>query len=65
MKFLFGFLLIIGGMCGIAISLLGHTVVTSTVMLINGMELSFGIGFFSFIAFLGGAYIISMMLSKQ
>ncbi len=64
LKFLFGFLLVIGGICGIAISLLGHTVVTSSIVLINGFELSLWLGFFSFIAFLSGMYIIFLMLSR-
>ena len=58
MRFLFGFALIVGGACGLAISLLSSIVVSSSLLTINGMELSLGLALFSIVAFLGGIYTL-------
>ena len=58
LKFLVGSFLIIGGICGMVISLLGKIVISSHLAIINGLELSSGIGLFSIIAILSGMYIL-------
>ncbi len=57
-KYFFGFLLVVGGLCGVSLSLLGETVVSSSMLFINGLRLSLGIGIFSTVAFLSGMYIL-------
>ncbi|MFH1652006.1 MAG: hypothetical protein ABID87_07910 [Chloroflexota bacterium] len=56
MKYVLGFLLTVGGVLGITVSLLGDTVVTSNLYALNGVELSVAIGSFSLVAVLGGIY---------
>jgi len=58
-KFVLVGFLAIGGICGIGISLLGNTVVSSTILLIDGLELSLGILLFSIMALLSSAYLMS------
>ena len=56
MKFLLGIFLIIGGICGIAISFLSNIVVNSSLPIIDGLELSLGFALFSIVVFLTGVY---------
>lgn len=56
MKVLFGMLLMLGGLCGMAIAFCGNIVVNSSLPIIDGLELSIGLGLFSIIVFLGGIY---------
>ena len=58
MRFLFSISLLIGGIGGLAISLLGKTVFSSSMLIINGLELSLSIGIFSIIALLSGLYTL-------
>jgi len=57
-KFVFSGFLVVSGTCGIGISLLGSTVVSSTISFIDGLKLSLGILLFSIIALVSGAYLI-------
>ena len=56
MKYLLGFLLIIGGLCGVAIGFLSNIVVHSSLTVIDGMDLSTGLGLFSIVVFVSGTY---------
>jgi len=56
MRLLFGLIFLIGGLCGMAISLLGEIVVSFTMFGISDLELSIWLGLFSFVAFLSGLY---------
>ena len=56
MKYIIGLLLIIGGFCGVGISMLGNTVVSSTLSVMDGAELSVALGAFSLLALVGGMY---------
>jgi len=56
MKFIICFSLIVGGFCGVAISLLGSTVVSSPLSVMDGAELSVALGVFSLVALAGGMY---------
>jgi len=58
MRFLLGFTLIIGGMWGLGISLLGSTVVSSSLLIINGLELSIGLAVFSVVALVNGLFTL-------
>ena len=58
MKFLLSAFLIIGGFCGMGVSLLGDVVLSSNMLFVRGLELTFGLGFFSFVAFLSGLYLM-------
>lgn len=59
LKVVLGGFFIIGGFCGIGIGTLGDTVISSTVVLIDGLEISLGILVFSVISILSGAYMLS------
>ena len=54
MKLLFGVICIIGGLTGVAIGFLSNIVVTSSLEIINGLELSMWIGLFSIFVFISG-----------
>jgi hypothetical protein len=54
MKLLFGMLLMIGGLCGAIMSFCGTIVVSSSLALIDGVELSLYIALFSIVVFLSG-----------
>jgi hypothetical protein len=56
MRLLFGFLCIIGGLSGIAISFLSDIVVTSTVGFFDGLELTIWLGLFSGVVFVSGVF---------
>ncbi len=58
MRILLGVFLILGGIGGVGISLLGDVTLTSTAILINGLELSLVVGLFSSLAVLGGIYLL-------
>ena len=58
MKYLLGLTLIIGGISGLVISLLGDVVVSSSLPIINELQLSLTILFFSIITFIGGIYTL-------
>lgn len=57
MKILFGFSLMAGGGFGLAISIMGSIIVSSSLMAINGLDLSAGMMIFSIIALIGGLYM--------
>ena len=56
MKFVFGIVLMIGGLCGALMSFLSDIVVNSSMPLFDGLELSIGLGLFSIVMFIGGLY---------
>ena len=56
MKLLLGLLLIIGGICGIAIGFLGNVTVDIPYIHPEALEMSLGFAVFSIIVFLGGLY---------
>jgi hypothetical protein len=59
LKVVLGGFFIIAGFCGIGIGTLGDTVVSSTIVLIDGLKISLGILVYSVISILGGAYLLS------
>ncbi len=59
MRYLLGFCLLMGSLCGLSVSLLGSVVITSTLVNVSGLELSFGIFLFSVITFFGSVYVFS------
>ena len=56
MRFLLGTVLIIGSIGGAAISFLSNIVVTSSLPIFDGLNLSLGLALFSVVAFLSGLY---------
>ena len=62
MKFLLSFVLVVGSLAGIAVSLMSDIVVESSLALFNGMDLSLGLGVFFAAVFLGG---LSLMFSRD
>lgn len=58
MRLLLGILLTIGGLCGAVMSFISDIVVNSSLAIIDGLELSIGIGVFFIVAFLSGLYIM-------
>ena len=58
MKFLFGVLLIVGGICGTAMSFLSEIIVNSSLPIFDGLQLSVGLGLFFIVAFLSGIQIL-------
>ena len=66
MKFLFNLLLIMGGLCGAAVSFSSTIVVNSSVTIINGLEFSVYLGAFSVVVLLYGVYnLISNNYSSE
>ena len=59
MKILIGLSLILCSVCGIAISTLGNTVVTSSMQILNGIQITAALGIFSAFLFLSGLYIVT------
>lgn len=59
MKLLIGLSLIVGSIFGLSISTLGNTVVTSSVQLLNGLEINAALGIFSAFLFLSGLYLLT------
>lgn len=58
MKFVFGFLLIICSLCGLAISFLGDITVNSTLVVINEVDLTTALLAFSLVALINGLFIM-------
>lgn len=54
MRILLGILLMIGGLCGAIMSFFGTIVVSSSLAIIDGLELSIGLALFSLVVFLSG-----------
>jgi hypothetical protein len=54
MKLVFGMLLMIGGLCGAIMGFLGSIVVSSSLVMIDGVELSLFVALFSIVVFLSG-----------
>lgn len=57
MRVLIGFSLMIGGGCGLAISILGSIVVSSTLIMFNGLDISVSMLVLSIVALVGGVYV--------
>jgi hypothetical protein len=53
---MFGILLMVGGLCGAAMSAVCSIVVSSSLLLFDGLELSLSLAVFSIVAFLSGLY---------
>ena len=51
--------MIIGGLCGAAMSFLCKIVVNSSMPIFDGLELSIGLGSFFIVAFLSGIHILA------
>ncbi len=58
-KIMLGAFFILGGFCGIGIGILGDTIVSSTIFLIDGLELSMAIVVYSVVSILSGAYVLT------
>ena len=56
MRFSLSLLLIIGGVCGIVICFLSDISVSSSLYILDGLELSIVLGVFSVVVFLNGLY---------
>jgi hypothetical protein len=54
-----GIIMVCGSILGILISFLGQITVNSEVSLLNGVQLSLGLGIFFILTCLGGIYIIA------
>ena len=54
MKIVSGIILMIGGVCGAAVGFLGTVEVSSTLHILDGMELSIALAVFSIVVFLSG-----------
>ncbi len=54
MKLLFSIIVLLGGLCGIAIGFLGRILVSSDILGINDLEISLWLGVFSIAVFLSG-----------
>jgi hypothetical protein len=59
MKLLIGLSLLVGSILGLAVSTLGKTVVTSSMQLLNGLEINAALGIFSAFLFLSGLYLLT------
>jgi hypothetical protein len=62
MKFLLSLVLILGSLAGIAMCFLSDIVADSSYAVFNGLDLSFKLGIFFFVTFLGG---LSLMFSRD
>jgi len=60
MKVIIGLPLILCSICGLLISILGKTVVTSSMQILNGMEISLALGILSGFLFLTGLYLLTV-----
>lgn len=54
MKLVFGVFLIMGGLCGAAMSFLSKIVVDSSLPIFNGLDVSMALGLFFIVVFLSG-----------
>lgn len=59
MRILCGIIMVCGSILGILVSFLGQITVNSEVSLLNGVQLSLGLGIFFILTCLGGIYIIA------
>ena len=58
LRITFGSFLLAGGICGVGITAFGSIVVTSTMAIINGLDISIGLSLFSVVVFLSGLYVL-------
>ena len=59
MRVLCGILMVVGSILGMLVSFFGTITVNSEVSILNGAQLSLGLGIFFLFAALGGVYIIA------
>lgn len=59
MRVLCGITIVCGSILGMLVSFLGEVTVNSEVSILNGMQLSLGLGIFFILTALGGIYIIA------
>jgi len=59
MRVLCGIIIVCGSILGMLVSFLGEVTVNSEVSILNGMQLSLGLGIFFILTALGGIYIIA------
>jgi len=59
MRVLCGVLMVVGSILGILVSFFGTITVNSEVSVLNGVQLSLGLGIFFLFTALGGVYIIA------
>jgi hypothetical protein len=59
MRVLCGIIMVVGSVLGMLVSFSSKITVTSEVSIINGMQLSLGLGIFFILSCLGGIYIIA------
>ena len=59
MRLLCGIIIVCGSILGMLISFLGQVTISSGVTLLNGAQLSLGLGIFFIFTALGGIYIIA------
>lgn len=58
MRVLCGIIIVCGSILGMLVSFLGQITINSEVSLLNGVQLSLGLGIFFLLTALGGIYII-------
>jgi hypothetical protein len=59
MRVLCGILMVVGSILGMLVSFFGTITVNSEISIINGIQLSIGLGIFFLFTALGGVYIIA------
>ena len=59
MRVVCGIIMVCGSILGMVVSFLGHITVNSELSLLNGVQLSLGLGIFFILTCLGGIYIIA------
>jgi hypothetical protein len=59
MRVICGIIIVCGSILGILVSFLGKITVNSELSLLNGVQLSLGLGIFFILTCLGGIYIIA------
>ncbi len=59
MRVLCGILMVVGSILGMLVSFFGTITVNSEVSILNGAQLSLGLGIFFLFSALGGVYIIA------
>jgi hypothetical protein len=62
MRLLLGLALMLGGLGGAVLSFSSNIMVSSSLPMINGIQISITLGLFSLVAFLGG---VSLMLANN
>ncbi|MDD5127861.1 MAG: hypothetical protein PHR43_07205 [Dehalococcoidales bacterium] len=58
MRFLFGFSLVVGSLCGLVLSFMADITVVSTLQLVNGQEMSTWLLAFSIVALINGLMVL-------